>query len=302
MALLLSNEELETLRGLPDFQKCLYIFGIRRYMDYQTGVVGIKRKISHQSLAEETYIEPIKGVKQTGSKSRQQVRRAVKALEKSGLIHIKSSRQQLILECLLARSDKSVQNKADTFPTQLADTKADTLNNQKNSVNTDIKHESEQESRHIGRHTENKKADMPPISGKDSSDDDEADFSTQGIFGPFLELISQQGFPLHMVMGNVKTTLMIKAWVDKGVTLEQAETGIKEANAYLGERPATPQFYLQRVLQVKQSMDKMNQKVSGGNNAKSHNYKSQRSAVKRAKDWLEKQQRESGEASDDEAF
>lgn len=115
MSILLSDEELDALRGLTDFQFRLYVQGIRRHMDYKTGVVGIKRKISYQSLVEDTYTEPGNGIQCSGSKSKSQAKRAVKILEKNGLIVFKSivtkSDKSLILSCILAKTEKSVQNK-----------------------------------------------------------------------------------------------------------------------------------------------------------------------------------------------
>lgn len=52
----------------------------------------------------------------------QQLRRVIKALERAGLVYIQSDDKHLILKCLLANSNYSVQNKADTNPTQQADT------------------------------------------------------------------------------------------------------------------------------------------------------------------------------------
>ncbi|HAT8721636.1 TPA: hypothetical protein JBA25_16325, partial [Legionella pneumophila] len=100
-----------------------YLRGIRPYMDRNTFIVGIKRRISYQSLAEVLYIEPHQGIKESGSPSRQQIRRAIKGLERSGLIAIQSFDKHLILKCLLADISYCVQNKPDTNPTQQADTK-----------------------------------------------------------------------------------------------------------------------------------------------------------------------------------
>ncbi|HAT8721635.1 TPA: hypothetical protein JBA25_16320, partial [Legionella pneumophila] len=100
-----------------------YLRGIRPYMDRNTFIVGIKRRISYQSLAEVLYIEPHQGITESGSPSRQQIRRAIKGLERSGLLAIQSFDKHLILKCLLADISYSVQNKPDTKPTQQADTK-----------------------------------------------------------------------------------------------------------------------------------------------------------------------------------
>ncbi len=88
--LFINTQELSALMELPLIQRVTYLMGIRPYMDRQTGIVGIKRRISYQSLREVLYVAPIAGVK-TGSPSQQQVKRAIKSLEKYGLISIQST-------------------------------------------------------------------------------------------------------------------------------------------------------------------------------------------------------------------
>lgn len=119
-----NDNELNALCGLSYIQQITYLRGIRPYMDRTTFMVGIKRRISYQSLAEVLYIEPHQGLKESGSPSRQQIRRAIKGLERSGLVTIHSFDKHLILKCLLADISYCAQNKPDTKPTQQADTKA----------------------------------------------------------------------------------------------------------------------------------------------------------------------------------
>lgn len=113
---LINNNELEALCGLPHIQQLAYLRGIRPYMDVQTGLVGIKRGISYQSIAEQLYIEPHQGIK-SESCSRMQVRRALSALERVGLITTQSENLKLILKCELATRGYFVQNKVDLNPT-----------------------------------------------------------------------------------------------------------------------------------------------------------------------------------------
>lgn len=120
--LFVNTRELSALIGLPYIQQSAYLLGVRPFMDRQNGFVGIKRRISYQSLAEALYIEPHPGV-QSGSPSKQQLRRIIKRLEREGLIEIHSDRKHLVLKCLLADGNYSVQNKADTIPTHQGDTK-----------------------------------------------------------------------------------------------------------------------------------------------------------------------------------
>lgn len=116
--LFVNSQELTALMGLPYVQQSTYLLGIRPYMDRATFMVGIKRRISYQSLAEALYVEPHQGLKQSGSPSRQQLRRVIYALERVGLVAIQSSDKHLILKCLLADSSSCVRNKPDTNPTQ----------------------------------------------------------------------------------------------------------------------------------------------------------------------------------------
>ena len=125
--LFINTQELSALTGLPYIQQVAYLLGIRPYMDRKTFLVGIKRGISYQSLSEALYIEPHPGI-QSGSPSRQQLRRVIKSLERAGLILIQSSDKHLIIKCLLADRDSSVQNNPDTRPTQNTGTRSNPTN------------------------------------------------------------------------------------------------------------------------------------------------------------------------------
>lgn len=102
--------ELAALLELPYIQRVVYLMGIRPYMDRQSCIVGIKRRISYQSLRETLYVGPIAGVK-TGSPSLQQMKRAVKSLERAGLIEIQSTERHLILKCIYAELDNPAPKK-----------------------------------------------------------------------------------------------------------------------------------------------------------------------------------------------
>lgn len=121
MDFLINDEELGVLYGLPHIQQLIYLRGIRPYMDVQTGMVGIKRGISYQSIAEQLHIEPHPGIK-SSSYSRAQIRRALASLERAGLITLKSHDLKLILKCELATLGYFVQNKPVIKPSQKADT------------------------------------------------------------------------------------------------------------------------------------------------------------------------------------
>lgn len=120
MEFLINTEELSALCELPHLQQLAYIRGIKPYMDFKTGMVGIKRKISHQSIAEQLYVAPHQGIKSM-TVTKIQVRRAIDALARVGLVSIESEGRQLILKCLLAKSDFSASNKVITGRSQQAD-------------------------------------------------------------------------------------------------------------------------------------------------------------------------------------
>ncbi|HAU3758462.1 TPA: hypothetical protein RGN03_002237 [Legionella pneumophila] len=115
----INGDELEAMSGLPHIQQLTYLRGIRPYMDVKTGIVGIKRRISHQSISEQLYVEPHQGIK-SQSFSRDQVRRAVSGLDRAGLVEVQSEGMHLILKCLLASPHYSAQNKAAINPPQKA--------------------------------------------------------------------------------------------------------------------------------------------------------------------------------------
>ncbi|MCL5272446.1 MAG: hypothetical protein M1486_03925 [Gammaproteobacteria bacterium] len=122
MDFVINGDELAAMSGLPHIQQLTYLRGIRPYMDVKTGITGIKRRISHQSISEQLYIEPHQGIK-SQSFSRDQVRRSVYGLVRAGLIEVQSDGMQLILKCPLATLGYSVQNKAAINPPQKAATK-----------------------------------------------------------------------------------------------------------------------------------------------------------------------------------
>lgn len=126
MQLRLNEDELSAMDGAPLLPRCVYVFGIRPYMDYATGLVGRKRGISYQSIAEACYVEHHQGRQDSGTPHRSSIRRAVAYLEQIGLIRNVSEGKQLVFDCLLATTDQSVSNKPDRRPTHLRHTEADT--------------------------------------------------------------------------------------------------------------------------------------------------------------------------------
>ena len=139
MDFLLNQKELAALCGLPHIQQLAYFRGIRPYMDVTTGLVGVKRRISHQSISEQLYIEPRPGIK-SQSFSRDQIRRAVAGLVRAGVVVVHSEDMHLILKCELASLGYFTQNKAAINPPQKATTKppvASLINSEFSEVETE---------------------------------------------------------------------------------------------------------------------------------------------------------------------
>ncbi|HAT1940496.1 TPA: Vir protein [Legionella pneumophila] len=122
--LFVTTYELDALSEIPLMQRVVYLMGIRPYMDRKTFIVGIKRKISYQSLRETLYVAPIKGVK-TGCPSHQQMKRVIKSLARQGIIEIRSTTKNLIVKCLLANPYEPVDIKNESQPENSASTQVE---------------------------------------------------------------------------------------------------------------------------------------------------------------------------------
>lgn len=119
----LTMEEIEALEGLPFAAVVLYVVGLRPLMDGASGVVGIHRRVSWGRLALTINPAPHPGY-QAPRVSRSAARRIGATLERCGLVRIQSNdtAKQLIFKLPLAPVRLLAQNKADTNPTQQADT------------------------------------------------------------------------------------------------------------------------------------------------------------------------------------
>lgn len=119
MYIALTEQELDALQGTDYALSVLYLY-IKRFMDYDTLIVGYKRRVSYQGMSEALYIEPRQGVK-GGSPHQSAIRRMVDQLLKSGLLK-KSRKDTLVFKLPLAMTDYHVQKKADRKSTPIADT------------------------------------------------------------------------------------------------------------------------------------------------------------------------------------
>lgn len=120
MSIYLTEQELSALEGSNYIYTSLYIY-LRRHMDGESFIVGLKRGISYQSISEALYIEPERGIK-SGSPHKSTIRRALDRLVKLGLISSIGNDEKLVFKCIFAKRNFSKSNKADTKPTHQADT------------------------------------------------------------------------------------------------------------------------------------------------------------------------------------
>jgi len=103
----LNSQEWDALFDLQSDAVKVYVMGIRPYMNYATGIVGIKRKFSYQSLSELLSIPAERGT-QGNRVTKDKIKWVMKKLEKAGLItRIENSWFKIKLN--LASQDESVQ-------------------------------------------------------------------------------------------------------------------------------------------------------------------------------------------------
>ena len=137
----ISYQEVECLCGLSYLYQVLYLH-LRAKVCYKTGLVGAKdgQRISLQALREWLYIEPGQGIKNAGSPTTSQIRTAIQALERCGLVEPKSvatkNIKQLILFLPMAIKDNFDQNKHRTFLARKSHEKCDTVATEINTDNS----------------------------------------------------------------------------------------------------------------------------------------------------------------------
>jgi len=133
--LVLTAEEYAALDGQPCAVRWLYVV-IRKRMDFSTGLAGAKAGagISWQAFREELYVDPGRGIVDSGAPSKTAVRRMAERLANAGLIRNESKGKRLVIRCLMAAVDQgsgpgghsSAQNKPGTNPAQTRHTDHDT--------------------------------------------------------------------------------------------------------------------------------------------------------------------------------
>jgi len=118
-----SDEEDTRIDGLPWIAQLVYLRGLRRHMDYSTGIVGQRFGISRATIARALYIEPKQGRGDFGEPSKKAITKALEMLENVGLIEKIPSERALIFRLPYADTDKSVSEKWGRFGADLGQTK-----------------------------------------------------------------------------------------------------------------------------------------------------------------------------------
>jgi hypothetical protein len=106
MRIALNDDEWQAMQGLPDRCVRLYLV-LRRRMDFASGRVGERPRISYQALAEELYVEPGQGKRDAGSPTLGCLRWTVKRLAEAALLRTIPAERQLVFELLLADTDSA---------------------------------------------------------------------------------------------------------------------------------------------------------------------------------------------------
>ncbi|MDP1586313.1 MAG: hypothetical protein Q8M07_01095 [Prosthecobacter sp.] len=127
------DEEDEALQYLPHRAQVLYLRGLRRWMDYETGIVGRGREVSMQMFVELLEVgSKFTSNNKTGSVTAREVRTSLYQLERVGLIERIEGRRisalvhTLVFRLPLAAVDNSVKNSQVTVRSQSGHTSGGT--------------------------------------------------------------------------------------------------------------------------------------------------------------------------------
>lgn len=82
-----NEEEDAALQYMPHSDQVLYLRGLRRHMDFSTGVVGVRRRVSYQQFSELLEEHRARGSTAAAQRfGREQIRAALRRLEAAGLV------------------------------------------------------------------------------------------------------------------------------------------------------------------------------------------------------------------------
>jgi hypothetical protein len=97
-----NEDEADALLYLPHIDQVLYLMGLRRHMDFATGTVGIRRKVSYQMFKELLEVHRQRGsTKPDHYPKRDELRASIKRLEGAGLVQKLPSTGKAIAESMV---------------------------------------------------------------------------------------------------------------------------------------------------------------------------------------------------------
>lgn len=261
MRFLISDDELAALDGLPWAARLLYLMGLRPHMDYATGLVGTaKRRISLQQLREALFVEPGAGRSESGSPSKDQVRRALHLLTRAGLVERQDEPGRLVFRLPLAAADVYPKG-TDTESPRIRQGEA-----AREPATAEAPPVSESEG--VGRQgigTEPPGGDegepaTPPGSGvrdkprpttagarASASDDEHVPADVREWVAVMTNTI---GYDPGQAWNTRKAVPMYQRWVAAGVTVGDARLAAQAAEGKLGELPA-PSYLADMALEAK---------------------------------------------------
>ncbi|WP_422649059.1 hypothetical protein OJJOAM_000978 [Cupriavidus sp. H18C1] len=146
----INDAELDALSGEGADLFQLYVGAIRPRMDYKTGVVGRRVRLSYQALKEWTERAGRSGVRFLAH-DKSKIQRMLARLEHLGLLRKVGRRGDLVFACPLADTDSHDQKQADTESIQ---------------VDRPVKPKPRKASRDLSTRRKNRQADTHQVTGK----------------------------------------------------------------------------------------------------------------------------------------
>lgn len=231
----INEDEREALRGLPMLAREIYVFGLRPFMDYASGVVGVKRGVTWKSIAEELYVEPHQGIK-GGEPTEKELRRALTWLQKVGLLGPNQADRRLVFELLLASRDQSVRKKvgskwADEVGSYVGGREPSNIEGYRQEEGSEV---GGGEIRKVGTPPESDNHTVPLTRGAETTP------TSAGQWCQFF--IRERRYQLHVVQ-TPKTMPLFASWAERGVTTDQMRIAMESAEAKLGGIPDSPLYY-----------------------------------------------------------
>lgn len=230
-----NDQEDDALQGLPLRTQVMYLRGLRRYMNFQTGIVGgPERRISLKMLGELCHEEINRQLQEMPTKNA--IRASIEQLKRAGLIERIPDEDYLIFFLKKADKSKSVQNNNDTTTTQQPHTHSNTVktsNDKAFGVDSDTTTTQPQHSNnHTHQYTGNQDTTVLTILTREENFGSLQQNNSSGAMFWAEYFVNNHGFLIHEAQ-TAKTIPMFSSWVDRGVQIADVEMAIAAGNAWL---------------------------------------------------------------------